>query len=122
MKSHAIIREKWRPFANDFTHAHDGWSASLEVREAGSPMRVEVDDSPFRGLSVEKRDGHDTFVFTFGDEAEEHFAHIIRDARDVVSAESDDGTVASLVVDSADRGRCVLALSNPMREEDSVGA
>ena len=122
MKNHTIDRQQWVAFANYFTHAHDGWSASLEVREAGSPTRVEVDDSRFRGLTIEKRDGHETLVLTFGDEPEEHFAHIIRDAREVVSAQSDDGVAASLVVDSADRSRCILALANPMREEDFAGA
>ena len=122
MNTYPIERLQWTSFANHFTRAHDGWSASLEVMEPGSPMRVEIDDSPFRGLTVEKRDGIDTFVLTFGDEPEEHFAHIIRDAREVVSAKSDDGSAASLIVDSACLGRCVLALSNPMREEDFIGA
>jgi uncharacterized protein DUF5335 len=117
MKSHAIDREQWIRFAKDFSRAHDGWIASLEIREAGSPMRVEVDDSPLRGVTVEERDGRDTLVLTFGYEPEEHFAHIIHDPFAMVSAETDDGGGASLVIDSIDRGRCVLALWNPMREE-----
>ena len=117
MKSQALEKAQWIAFAKDFSHAHEGWTASLEVREAGSPMRVEIDDSPFRGVTIEKRDRHDTVVLTFGYEPEEHFAHIVHDPRAIATAETDDRSAASLVVDSSDHARCVLALWNPMRED-----
>jgi len=118
MDSKAIDREQWIAFANQFSRAHEGWTASLEIREAGSPMRVEVDESPFRGVTVEEREGRDTLVLTFGYEPEEHFAHIIHDPHAIAAAETGDRTGASLVVDSSDSSRCILALWNPMREED----
>ena len=113
MKSHSIDREHWPEFAGQFSRSHDGWTASLQVREPGSPMRTEIDDSPFRGISVKHDGGHDNLVFAFGDEVEEQFAHVISDPRWVVTAENTVGDGASIVVDTADRGRCVLAVWRP---------
>lgn len=118
MNSKAIDREQWIAFANAFSREHEGWTASLEVREAGAPLRIEVDDSPFRGLTYEERDGRATLVLTFGYEPEEHFAHIIHEPFAMAAAETNDHAGASLVVDTAAYGRCILALWNPMREED----
>ena len=114
--------ERWIAFANQFSREHDGWAASLEVREAGSPLRTEVGDSLFRGLTFEERDGHNTLVFTFGDEPEEHFAHIVHEPLAMASVETNDHAGASLVVDTAALGRCILALWNPMREEERTYA
>jgi uncharacterized protein DUF5335 len=113
MKSQSIDRQNWNAFAGQFSRSHNGWTASLEVREAGSPPHLEVDDRPFRGITVERHDGHDNLVFTFGTETDDRFAHVVRDPRCVVTAENMAGDGASLVVDSIDRGRCVLGLWKP---------
>ena len=105
MKSQSIDREHWSEFATQFSREHEGWTASLQVREPGSPMHIEVDDRPFRGMTVE----NDRLVFAFGAESDE-FSHVMRDPRWVVTAENTFGDGASIVVDGNDRGRCVLAL------------
>lgn len=113
MRSHSIDKEHWPDFTGQFTRSHEGWTASLEVREPGSPMRIEVDDLPFRGITIEHSDGHDDLIFAFGGEADERFAHVMHDPRWVVAAENQVGDGASVVVDSTDRGRCVLAVWKP---------
>ncbi len=122
MRSHPVVANEWKAFADQFSRAHEGWIASLEVREGGEPLRVQVDDSPFRGATVDKRDGRDTLVLTFGYEPEEHFAHIIHSPRALLTSETDDRSEASLIVESSDGGRCILELWNPLREEELVMA
>ncbi len=122
MKSHPVDMRDWPAFAGQFSRSHDGWIASMELREGGEPLRVEVEESPFRGATIEKRDGRDTLILTFGYEPEEHFAHIIHDPIAVVTSEADDGSEASLIVESSNGSRCILALTNPLREEELVVA
>jgi hypothetical protein len=122
MNSRSVDSHQWKAFADSFTRLHDGWIASLQIQEAGSPARVEVDDSPFRGATMETRNGRETLVLTFGYEPEEHFAHIIRQPRALIASEASDHTAASLLVDVGSGVSCVLGLVNPLREEDFVGA
>jgi len=108
MRSQLIDRNHWPEFAGQFSRSHLGWIASLEVREPGSPMHTEVNDSPFRAITVE----NENLVFAFGDESDE-FAHVMHDPRWVVTAENQAGDGASIVVDGSDHGRCVLAVWKP---------
>jgi len=112
MRSQLIDHEHLSEFAGRFSRAHEGWTASLEVREPGSPIHVEVDERPFRGITIEHSPGHEDLVFAFGDESNE-FAHVMHDPRWVVTAENMVHDGASIVVDSSDRGRCVLAVWKP---------
>ena len=108
-----IDAAQWKGFADRFSRDHDGWSASLEVREAGGGMHVAIDDRPFRGLTFEHHDSHDSLILTFGDDADEHVTHIIRNPHDLTvldAAESE----CSLIIGLDDESGCVLELTNPL--------
>jgi hypothetical protein len=122
MKNEPVAAQHWKSFTDTFSRSHDGWVGSLEVREPGLPARVEVDESPFRGATIEKHDGRETLILTFGYEPEEHFAHIVHEPRAVVTSEGDDGSEASVVIDATDGSRCILAVWNPLREGEFMGA
>jgi len=120
MKSHVVNATEWTSFADRFSRSHEGWVASLEISEPNEPPKIEVDESPFRGATIEKHDSGDTFVLTFGYEPEEHFAHIIHGPHSIVSSETDDRSQASLIIESVHGDRCTLGLINPLNEEDLV--
>lgn len=102
----------WKAFADRFTKEHDGWTASLQVRDSGGELETAVDDRPFRGVTLERRPTHDALILTFGDDADEHLAHIVEQPRDLaVYDESEDQ--CSLIIGLADGSGCVLALANP---------
>jgi len=107
MRSQGIDKADWKSFTDQFTRMHEGWTASLEFRGPGEPARVEVDESPFRGARLEQGDA---LVLTFGEEPEEHFAHVIRAPRVLRTSEADDHSEASLIIESSDGSRCTLAL------------
>ena len=111
-----VDRTVWHDFAERFTRAHDGWGATLEARFPAEPLRVVVDDYPFRGMTVERRDEHDTLILTFGDDAEEHFGQIVEAPRELSVDQSDDGDAATVMVRASDGGTFVLLLSNPLQE------
>jgi hypothetical protein len=122
MTTRTIDERRWQSFADDFTRCHDGWIASLEIRDGDASPRTQVDDNAFRGATLEKHDGRATLILTFGYDPEEHFAHIIHEPRALIASETWDRTEASLRIDAGDGSSCVLALSNPMHEEDPLGA
>ncbi|HYM61694.1 MAG TPA: DUF5335 family protein [Thermoanaerobaculia bacterium] len=118
MKTSLIDEHKWKAFAEAFTRSHNGWLATLELREGDAPARVAVDELPFRGATIEKRGLRETLVLMFGDDAEEHFAHIIEQPRALKTIEAEDFSEASLVIDLGDGSSCILELSNPLIGDD----
>lgn len=121
MKTHRVEAEGWSSFFVKFNRSHEGWAGSLEVRELGRPSRIEVDASPFRQASLETRDGRSALVLMFGEEPEEQYAYIIREPLAMLSAEREDGSEASLVIEGRDGSRCILLLVNTVDAEELAG-
>lgn len=108
----AIERSHWKTFADRFTKEHDGWSASVELRRADGGIEIAVDDRPFRGVTVEEHGGNESLILAFGDDPDEHLAHIVDDPGELTVI--DDGSEhCSLVIGQADGTGCVLELANP---------
>ena len=111
----AVDASQWHSFSGRFSREHDGWSASLQLRQQDGGVEVAIEDRPFRGLTFESHDGHRTLILTFGDDADEHLAHIIEHPRDL--AVLDDEDRSSLVIGLADGSGCVLELENPFHPD-----
>lgn len=109
-----IAAPEWKPFTNAFSRAHDGWSATLQLRDANGAVDPIVGDRPLRGITFEDRRGHDAMIVTFGDDAEEHLAHIVEHPKRLIAFESDDHSEASLVIEATDGSGCILELENPI--------
>ena len=107
-----IERTQWQSFADRFSKEHDGWSASVEIRAADGGIEVAVDDRPFRGVAVERRGERDSLVLAFGDDPDEHLAHIVDGPSDLAVLESQPGQ-CSLVIGLTDGSGCVLELTSP---------
>jgi hypothetical protein len=122
MKTSLIDEHKWKAFTDAFTRSHNGWLATLELREGDEPARAAVDELPFRGATIEKRGLRETLVLTFGDDAEEHFAHFIEQPRALKTIEAENASEASLVIDLGDGSSCILELSNPLLGDDYADA
>jgi len=108
----AIERSQWPAFADRFTREHDGWSASVEIRQTDGGIEVAVDDRPFRGLTVGERNGRQSLILAFGDDPDEHLAHIVEQPGELSVLENEPGQ-CSLVIGQADGTGCVLELTNP---------
>ncbi len=108
----------WTTFADRFTRDHDGWSATLELREPDGTIETAVDDRPFRGIAFERRGGHESVVLVFGDDADEHLAHIVESPREIVSVETEHGREASLIIGLEGGSGCILELANPGATEE----
>lgn len=109
-----IAAAEWKSFADRFSRTHDGWSALLELRDTDGRVETEFDDRPFRGLCFELRGVHDALVLMFGDDADEHVAHIFEHPSEITVL--DDENRASLVVGVRDGSGCLLELTNPFIE------
>jgi hypothetical protein len=107
---------QWKAFARRFTREHDGWSASLQLREPDGGVEMAVDDRPFRGVTFEAPGGRDTFVLTFGDDPDEHLAHIVEHPVDVAVLDQEEGQ-CSLIIGMADGSGCVLELESPFHAD-----
>lgn len=107
-----IERSRWPAFADRFTKEHDGWGASVELRQIDGGIEVAVDDQPFRGLTVEERSGRQSLILAFGDDPDEHVAHIVEQPGELSVLETG-SRKCSLVIGLADGTGCVLELTNP---------
>ena len=107
-----IEHSGWKAFADRFTREHDGWSAAVELRDATGGLETAVDDRPFRGLTVEEHGGRPALVLAFGDDPDEHIAHIVEQPRELSVLVSRDDRCA-LMIGLADGAGCVLELTNP---------
>ena len=112
----SIAATDWKSFADRFGKEHDGWSASLQLRQSHGAVEMAVDDRPFRGVTFENRGGHEALILTFGDDADEHLAHIIERPRELSMLESAEGN-CSLIVGLADGSGCILELANPFNPD-----
>ena len=108
----AIDPSGWKAFANRFTREHDGWSAAVELRDTAGGLEAAVDDRPFRGLTIEEHHGRQALVLAFGDEPDEHLAHIVEQPRELSLLVSREDRCA-LMIGLADGTGCVLELTNP---------
>ena len=111
-----IENTDWKAFADRFSREFDGWSASLQLRESNGNVETAIDDRPFRGLTFEHRGAHDAMILTFGDDADEHLAHIVEQPRELSVLEAEPG-VCSLIIGLADRSGCVLELASPFNPD-----
>ena len=112
----SIAAADWKAFADRFGKEHDGWSASLQLRQSDGSVEMAVDDRPFRGVTFENRDGHETLIVSFGDDADEHLAHIVERPRELAVLDADEGR-CSLIVGLADGTGCILELENPFNPD-----
>jgi hypothetical protein len=106
----------WKGFADHFSKQHDGWSASLQVRQSDGGIEVEVDDRPFRGVTFEHRGSHDAVILTFGDDPDEHLTHIIEKPHDLAVLDGQSGH-CSLIIGLADGSGCELELASPFNAD-----
>jgi hypothetical protein len=111
----SIDASRWKSFADHFSKEHDGWSASLKRLEGDAGMEVVIDDRPFRGLTFEHRDSHESLILTFGDDADEHLTHTVQQPHDVSLREGDGA--CSLIIELADGSGCILELTNPLNPD-----
>lgn len=110
-----IDARQWKSFANRFTAEHDGWSASLRVREPSGAIEMAIEDRPFRGLTIEDHHGNEALILMFGDDPDEHLAHIVEHPSSV-TLDSAGPDRCSLVVGLRDGSGCVLELASPYEE------
>ena len=111
----SIDSSQWKTFSQRFTSAHDGWSATLQLREPSGAMDLAVEDRPFRGLTLESHLGNEALILTFGDDSDEHLTHTIEHPRKVTVHDPNPAECA-LIVTLPDGSDCVLELANPLAE------
>jgi len=59
-----IDAAQWKAFAGRFSKQHDGWSASLQLRQSDGGVEMAVDDRPFRGVTFDPTEGGEPCAFT----------------------------------------------------------
>ena len=111
-----IDATQWSEFTRRFSHEHDGWSASVQVRGSDGAVDLAVEDRPFRGLTFENRGGHEVMILSFGDDPEEHLAHIVEHPQ-ALSLLDHHPRECSLVIGLADGSGCVLELDSPFHAD-----
>jgi Family of unknown function (DUF5335) len=112
----SIESARWKSFVDRFSREHDGWSASLHLRQSDGSSETAVDDRPFRGATVESHERAVSVILTFGDDPDEHLTHIARRPTDIALLSPNEGE-CSLVIGLDDGSGCVLELTSPFNPD-----
>jgi hypothetical protein len=103
-----IVRENWKDYLKDFSSAHEGWTADLEVFQPDQTSRIQAHGLPMEGLSIEGDPPGGIVSISLGDEAANHLTHTISRATRITAMGEDE-----LEIDAADLGRAVIRCRRP---------
>jgi Family of unknown function (DUF5335) len=112
----SIESARWKSFVDRFSREHDGWSASLQLRQSDGSIETATDDRPFRGATIESHEGTVSLIITFGDDPDEHLTHIASRPTDIALLTPSEG-VCSLIIGLDDGSGCVLELTSPFNPD-----
>ena len=109
MDTHTISPPQWKSTFDSLSRIYDGATASLEILTAELGAQFEIENQPLRGISYDKSGIELHFATRDG----KHLVHRIADPKQVQIEESDDGLLAAVGIESADKQRTVLRFGAP---------
>ncbi len=112
-----IRRDAWSRRLNEFTRAHEGRPASIDVVSPYSGAQREVDRLPLIGVSADRVDHNGTIIVSVARSAGGHVTRIIESVTHVYVERTDDGVEMALNILSADGTATLLRLQAPARSD-----
>jgi len=109
MDTHTISPPQWKSTFDSLSRIYDGSTASLEILTPDLGAQFEIENQPLRGISYDKTGIELHFATRDG----KHLVHRIADPKQVQIEESDDGLLAAVGIESADKMRTVLRFGAP---------
>lgn len=112
-QTQTVPRDQWNIFLTAFTRENRGAHARLEVVGGETKYQVETENKPFDGISVDFKDRECTVWIVLGQTAADHVSHGISNATALRVIPPAGGRGATLEVESEDRTKTILEMSNP---------
>jgi hypothetical protein len=78
MAKQEIPRDEWIRFFNDYSHQHQGWLATVEIKGKEIGDRIEAKGLPFQGVTFDEKGSEKGSIAVFLDKGtQEDETHII---------------------------------------------
>jgi hypothetical protein len=111
--SHRMIpRDHWREELDSFSRSHEGWIARVAVNEPGGKERIEAQDLPLQGVSVDSGASAAVAVMV-GTKPGDHLTHEINAASEIAIDQGEAGGIPALRIVSRDGTTTTVALRAP---------
>jgi hypothetical protein len=119
MPTKQIIREEWPDFFANFSRAHHGWLATIELLSPDLGAQTEARELPLQGV-VAAVDDLDTISMVLGSTPDIHLIHTIDEPQGVWLSQYRDGERETLQIESAE-GRTLVKLRPPVLPDVVTG-
>lgn len=117
-KTIEVPRDQWIGFLDEFSRAHRGWRARLEVFGTDFGAQEETDHLPLMGVSADFKDkGRERITITLGSATDNHVSHSVEHPTRVQFEQTDDGADQALQIESGDGLATLLRFLSPARPE-----
>jgi hypothetical protein len=109
MQTRTVLPERWESFFDSFSRVYAGSQATLEVVAPDLGAQMEVEETPFSGISYDTSGLELHFATSSG-----HLVHRVTKPTGVVLEESDDGRVSAIDIRSDGEPEMILRLHSPV--------
>jgi Family of unknown function (DUF5335) len=114
MPTQEIFRKDWVEFFHNFSRAHQGWLATVEVFGSDFGAQVETRELPFEGISADlARVDAASIALTMGTKPDDHVTHRIIAPTHIRLNQTEEGAKESLQIESADKTTTLVRLQSP---------
>jgi hypothetical protein len=113
MSNRTIPRDHWREELDSFSRSHEGWIARVAVNEPGGRERIEAQDLPLQGVSVDSNTSAAAVAVMVGTAPGDHITHEISGASEIAIDQAEGGGTSALRIMSSDGSTTTVALRSP---------
>ncbi len=115
MPTQEIPREEWPDFFCGFSHAHEGWFATVEVLGPEIGAQTEARELPFEGISAEMNaPGEDSVELMIGEEPDSHVVHTIEGPTHIRLDQGENGEHEALQIEALGQPVTLIRLRSPV--------
>jgi hypothetical protein len=109
MRIEEVPAREWAETLNEFTIAHEGWLVSMATFASDEEPRTDIRNLPLIGVSADRAD-HGDIAISVARSSSENVTRVIERAARVYLQRGNNGSTASLIVDSEEGIRTVLSV------------
>ena len=122
MPTNEIPRERWPDFLHNFSSAHQGWLATVEVFGDELGAQVEARELPFEGITAEmNKPGSDRIALMIGGRPDSHVTHTITGATHIRLDQTEYGENEALQIEAPGQAVTLVRFRPPIGCDSAAG-
>jgi hypothetical protein len=93
-----IAKNRWVPFLDEFSRAHEGWLVSVDVFELDRTAATEADEQPLMGITADHSGNRPSVSVVVGHEPDGFLTHVIEGVERLRLNRTGDGTEEAIEI------------------------